>query len=640
MTTPGSEPASLETLSRARVPLGFCLGTLIVGVLLVYFGNPDHHFDYSLPASKDITPFLEWGLFWSGVGLLIIGSVGILLARYWWAAWRQVPKTWFHYRKAHNSWYWWIALIACTLLGLWLRLPMQESSLWWDETWGVQRVIVGDWETDPEDSDKLIRAEPSWADTLFHFSKPTNHVTYSVLARLSHEFWLWLHPETPNDFSEAAIRFPALFFGLLLIWTGADLCRRWGFPVAGLVFALIIAMHPWFIRYSADARAYTLIALFSLLLLQNGLALLTSTSRRYWLTFALILAFTLWSFPFIFLFAAPLSLGILLIGARYPETTGLPPLNFFLRWLSMHALALVLVLPLVAPLVPQIGYWDEESKNRAEQDYRQFLPRLYAEYTLGMPWSSETVEENIDRPSIQNQTLPGTRLFILGVLPLLLIAGLQALARHRKRFFFLFLIGLSAIAISVLLSWFFDTFLYTRFLIFGAVLFACAVAVGIDYSSQKLRGWFGQPLSLLFLISVVGLYCFYTQPQRLLFERYPIGPVRETANELAKLSEVFPDLLTTAYFPTRDSISLYYPPVVSVQSLSELKICQALAARQGRPLVFVFELRDFLLFPAPDLLEHIERSGEYQQMISHPGSDLNSSHLIYVYQPIRPEKEG
>lgn len=629
----GDEPASTATPSHARVPLVFCLGTLLLGLILALCGDPSHHFDYEQPAPGTITPFLEWGLFWSGVGLLIIGGGGVLFARYWWAAWRQVPKTWFHHRHIHRSWYWWAALIACMVLGLWLRLPLQQSSLWWDETWGVQRVIVGDWEENPDNPAELNRVEPSWADTFFHFSKPTNHVTYSILARLSHAGWQWLHPETPNEFSEQAIRFPALFFGLLLIWIGADLCRRWGFPVAGLIFALIIALHPWFIRYSADARAYTLVAVFSLLLLENGLALLTSTSRRYWLTFALILAFVLWSFPFIFLFAAPLSLGILLIGVRYPETTGLQPLNFFLRWLSTHALALVIVLPLVAPLAPQLGYWDEESKNQASQDYGEFLPQLYSEYTLGMPWNSQTEEENIRRPSLSDSGLPGTLTFAVTVIPFLFLAGLQALARHRKRFFFLYLIGLSAIVISIILSWYFDTFLYTRFLIFGSVLICCCVSIGTDYTANKLRNWFGDFWAVSSIVGFLVLFCFYTQPQRLLYSQYPFGPVRETAQEISKLAKVFPDLLTTAYFPTRDSLSLYYPPVIAIYTLEDLKLAETLAIQQGRPLLFTYELRDFLLFPNTELYSYIQQSGQYQFHNRHIGSDLNSSHLLFIYQP-------
>jgi preprotein translocase subunit SecG len=625
-----SEAVQSSQPSHIRVPFYFCIATLLIGLVLMICGKSASDFDYTGTPADSIDPFLAWGFFWSGLCLLTIGTVGFLLARFWWRAWERHAPSSFHPKLVHFSCYWWMALVACILLGASLRIPLLQHSFWWDETWGVKRVIAGEWqEANPNDG-ALVLEKPSWKDTFFHFSKPTNHVTYSIFARVCHEIWILFGGE---GVAEWVIRLPALVFGLALIWLGADLCRRWGFPLAGLLLALLLALHPWFIRYSVDARAYTLIALLSLLLLANGLSLLKSNKRRRWLSYALFLAFSIWSFPFIFFFAAPLSIGILLIGTIYPETTGLRSSVFFLRWLSTHALALVLVLPLVAPLIPQIGYWDAESRNHAALDYGAFLPRLYAEYSLGMPWNSTTEDEDIMRPSLTQHEIPGARIYTLFVIPLLGITGLLFLYHSCKRFFLLMLIGLAAVIFTILLSWFSHTFLYSRFLIFGAVLFCCCLAIGAEGIARLLNRYTGKIVAILFVVMIPVVTALYTEPQRELFQQRAFAPVRETAQIIQQWSEKFPDLMVLAYYPTWDSLSVYYPAVVPIHHLDELDIMENISRRDGRPLLFVVELRDFILFPQQQLQKHIFESQQFVESHRLVGADLNSTHLILFYQP-------
>ncbi len=625
----GSESSESIRPSHFRVPLYFCIATLLAGLVLLIYGKAALDFDYTSPPPDPIAPFLAWGCFWSGLCLLTIGTGGLLLARFWWKAWEKEAPSSFHTKSVHSSRYWWIALAVCILLGVALRIPLLQHSFWWDETWGVKRVIAGEWHE--TDDGALILQKPSWQDTLFHFSKPTNHVTYSIFARICHETWLFFGGE---GISEWVIRLPALMFGLALIWLAADLCRHWGFPLAGLLLALLLALHPWFIRYSVDARAYTLIALLSLLLLANGLSLLKSNKRRRWLSFALFLSFSLWSFPFIFFFAAPLSAGVLLIGTIYPETTGLRPSVFFLRWLSTHALALVLVLPLVAPLIPQIGYWDEESRNHAALDYGAFLPRLYAEYSLGMPWDSATDEKDMERPSLTRHNIPGAKIYTLFVIPLLGLTGLLFLYQSCKRFFFLVIIGLSSVILTILLSWFSHTFLYSRFLIFGAVLFCCCLAIGTEGIIRLLNRRIGTIAAILFALLIPTATALYTEPQRELFQQRAFAPVRETAQIIQQWAEKFPDVLVLAYYPTWDSLSVYYPAVIPIHNPSELDIMETFARQNGRPLLFAVELRDFLLFPQQQLQSRLFHSQQYVENNRLIGADLNSTHLILFYQPL------
>src|SRR5262245_32239227 len=85
-----------------------------------------------------------------------------------------------------------LLLLAGALAGA-LRWPLAHRGVWWDEAWSVRHTLVGTQQPDRADPSRVVFKPVSWANTLFYYRKPTNHVLYSILARTSLAGWRALH---------------------------------------------------------------------------------------------------------------------------------------------------------------------------------------------------------------------------------------------------------------------------------------------------------------------------------------------------------------------------------------------------------------------------------------------------------------
>lgn len=97
---------------------------------------------------------------------------------------------------------------------------------------------------------------------MFFYPLPNNHVLHTILVKLSVLVW-GAHPET--------IRLPAFFAGLLIIPLTFLLCRIVAGGKTGLLASMAVAVSPYIISYSTNARGYTLLVFLSLLLAFLGL---------------------------------------------------------------------------------------------------------------------------------------------------------------------------------------------------------------------------------------------------------------------------------------------------------------------------------------------------------------------------------
>ena len=86
----------------------------------------------------------------------------------------------------------------------------------------------------------------------------------------------------PEGFSEAVLRIPSLLAGLGSIVMGARRLRRRSFSRAALILALPMAIHPWHVRYSTEARGYTMLISFLIAGIYFLLAALEEGRRRSW----------------------------------------------------------------------------------------------------------------------------------------------------------------------------------------------------------------------------------------------------------------------------------------------------------------------------------------------------------------------
>jgi uncharacterized membrane protein len=122
----------------------------------------------------------------------------------------------------------------------------------------------------------------------FYYPIPNNHVLHTLLAKLSTHIW-GAHPES--------IRLPALLAGTASIPLVFCLCRELLRGPSGLFAAASIAVFPYLVLYSTNARGYSIIVFLSLGLMFVGLRFSRESSVEASAILSLIAAFGLMTIP-------------------------------------------------------------------------------------------------------------------------------------------------------------------------------------------------------------------------------------------------------------------------------------------------------------------------------------------------------
>ncbi len=131
-------------------------------------------------------------------------------------------------------------------------------------------------------------ATRSYFNTLTDYTAPNNHILHTLLVRTSY----LLFGDSP-----AAIRFPALLAGMLALPATFLLTRRL-FDERAAYFAMALAAgHPALIHYSANARGYTLLCLWTLAVLLAASELYKRSNWFAWLVFTAAGALGMFTIP-------------------------------------------------------------------------------------------------------------------------------------------------------------------------------------------------------------------------------------------------------------------------------------------------------------------------------------------------------
>ena len=271
------------------------------------------------------------------------------------------------------------AVLASTLL----NAPRLGHSLWSDEEFSMSHFMVGEFEREKDDS--LSWRKVPWERALWDHRVPNNHAAYSVLAKAAHSGFQPSSAPGGRWFSETRIRWPAFLAGLLALPVLYLLMRELGLPRAGLAAVVMLAAHPWLVRYSTEARGYGLTLLLwpaAVLFLVKGLR----TGRwRWWSGFAFLEVLLLGSWTgmvhwLLLLNAA--ALGLIF-------TSRDPAVRFqFRRWTAAGALAVFCYLPLGLPMLPQLQAWMATGRAKAAGIAAPWLADSLSWLLTGEPWRS------------------------------------------------------------------------------------------------------------------------------------------------------------------------------------------------------------------------------------------------------------
>jgi hypothetical protein len=297
----------------------------------------------SLDKIRDIGSFYVW---WAAAINLVPLFLLLVTAGFWTKSLDTPPAV-----AAQASPGGFFLVVGAAMLAFAVLAGMRlQTSLWDDEDYAARRAILGTYRVRDDGSVKL--KELRWSDTLWYYTKPTNHVFQSILARLSLSAWRAVARPEGLQVSEPAIRFPSYVGGILGVGTLALLMAQAGFAWEGALGAWLLALHPWFLRLAPEARGYGLVFFLIPLACLLAMRALDDGRWRWWLGLAAAEFALLYTWPPALIVLLVLNVGVLvrLFTDEYPSTArGI----FLARWLVSGIAAAMLFFQLFLPCIPQ-----------------------------------------------------------------------------------------------------------------------------------------------------------------------------------------------------------------------------------------------------------------------------------------------
>lgn len=277
----------------------------------------------------------------------------------------------------------WIVTTGLIVFSAAANFPRLNHSLWGDEEYAMKRLIAE--EIDRADDGMLVFDTPGWIETLWSYRKTTNHIGQTVVSRLFHD--AFFEPgRGPTDpvFSEVLVRLPVFLAGLLSIAALAWASCVWGWQRGAPLAILMFALHPWFVRFGSDARAYGFVLLLVPLLLGCLGRALQTGQWRWWLGLAFAQFYLLWSYLGAVHF-------VVMLQVAAAGLIWFAPLNrdqrwaHLGRWAAANLVSAILLIGLMAPCIPQFLEF-MATKPLAGQLDAAWWQDAIGYLLLGLPW--------------------------------------------------------------------------------------------------------------------------------------------------------------------------------------------------------------------------------------------------------------
>lgn len=347
---------------RAALAAGV-LALFVVILLMVFREARDVWAEAAAVASAKgarmrVEPMVATCLWWGGVAVAVVSALAAASAGFFgklglpgWVGPSQLPGL-LERPAARPSWFW-PAILFTVLLGLGLRLPRMGLSFYNDESHNYVRVIAGEWKDYGEKGEKF--RQPRWPETAFRNSTGNNGFLYSILGRVCHDTWKKATNAPDGKVKEWPLRVPPLLAGLAAILFAGCVGARLGSPAAGLAMALLLAIHPWHVRYSTEARGYSIMILAIMAGYFFLLAALQSGRWSVWIGHGLCQLVAIWANPGS-LIAVALGQGgifLVLVGWWIVERRR-EAVHHLTRWAGGGVLAALLAILALAPGMIQL----------------------------------------------------------------------------------------------------------------------------------------------------------------------------------------------------------------------------------------------------------------------------------------------
>ena len=625
------DPASL------RVILALVFIAAGLAVYLIAAPKPwDSSIVRRLAAGKDLKldQFIQIGLWWGAAAGLGATSLSLATVRWWSRPHTAVYPNLHPPSPAAVRWTWLFAL-AAVLLAIWPRSARLDHSLWNDEEMHLRYYVMGDYE--PVADGSLAFDPVTLQESVFYNKKGNNHLWSALEVRAGHA--LSGHDWSPGSgFSESGLRTAPFISGLLTVAALVLLGGVMGSPRAGLAAGLILALHPWHVKWSVEIRGYSTMLLAITVGLLCLVRALETNRWRWWLGFAITQAVFLLCFAGSVYVAAAQNLVALLCIWR-SRTAWAVRRSSALRLTVAGIFSLIPVALLMGPSVPQISAYLKEHHTYAAINTAWFTD-LWSHLVTGLRPTGDApglsagwgVNDLISSASWRGWV-------IFGMIPALTLTGLFFLFRQdwRTRLVAgtLLFSGILALAHNTLSH---NAFV-TWYLLYLVLLFALALAwagKGLQSLHPKI------PASLPLLLPLI--FSLTTAPALHKITTVPRQPIREVIAAMRGVSPALtsadPSILTASFGDGARQMLSYDPRLRVLKSPDELYSLIGLATSSQRPLFLCFRDRAGMTAEEPQLLAAVTEDPRWQRLPDIQGMEAMWSYEIYQFAPGSIERIG
>jgi hypothetical protein len=578
-----------------------------------------------------VQDYVTIGLWW---GFLVDTFLlaGLLGTAHWWLKTQPAATGSNVSGRSHaGAGFWTMAALSMAVL-LMLGWSRMDHSLWGDEEHTLRQCVLGSYKPDKSGIYHLDRLK--FYENLWTYVGPNNHFLFTLSSRLSLEIWDILTHDGGLHFNEAAARIPSLIAGLLALPAVGLLLRTAGFPSAAWVAMLFLAIHPWHLKYSTEARGYALVLLFAPLMLLSLLHALRTARWKWWITFAICEFCMLYAYPAsLYLAVTANAAAFMSILLRHRERN-LTIANG-LRWVVSNICMAVVAIPLLAPCIPQMLAWLKRDRARGElpfewiQDFAAYLTSGAAYHV----WDSEN-----PLCIAVSQWAPGVRWAFLGLFAVFTLAGFLAWNRQDKNVRMISWAMLLAAPLGFLHAKSSGNMLYVWYLIYALPALAAFAAAGLDLMSrrsvecirsQKAGPFFGVILPAMFLIA----YAMPTHAQRVLLRKHPLEPQRESVLLTRPSVDLWDprnaDILTGEFVFTTP---LYDPLAVHLNTADDLRALMLRADQEQKPMFINFGSPGWARHAFPDIFELLDDPALFTKVGTLWGMDQQLTRCVYQYR--------
>ncbi|MFV0337502.1 MAG: hypothetical protein ACK5LK_04575 [Chthoniobacterales bacterium] len=507
------------------------------------------------------------------------------------------------------------------------------QSLWDDEEYNVRRSINGRYKYS-EKTDEFYFREVRWRETFYFYDVPNNHVLHSIIARITLHAWQALTGQSSEAINETVLRLPAFLAAALFLAAVAFLFREYGFTAAGVIAALLLSIHPWILRYGAEARGYSLTLLWLCLLGIIWRRALTHGTWPQWALWGLLQFAALYTVPSSVYVIVILNLAVLPI-LYFENKTNKNFIGQSGRWFISTSLAAMATIQCMLPLVPQAQDYFENYDDTIVHLGWLWVRNVLGFYLGGVSWTKTRILD-----STYPEWMPWVHkhFWIFAVFATLVaIFFLIGLIRFAKR---------DKFTLALTLAFFADPlgvyaqgalkeqFVFEWYLIFGIPLAAGFTAIGIHTLTRQTakisqQKWLSPTLIASLLLAYFGI----TASFRSWLINNPLQAFREsvliTRGQLPPEQGPNPKIVTLSF---SDPPSIYDSQVHVLHSANEM-IRQLQKADATAATVFVnLGHLPFVPWHSPKMWALLTQTNLFDYYKHFQGFDPTLDRTIYKYK--------